>query len=188
MPAKKLMKTEHHIHQISNEMEKIFIARAKLHRLLVKKNLLMMQGYLDLSPEVLIKRAQSHDLSKYKTSERLAYTWMTWMYYCKNHGIAFEYPTGVEKIVQQGWQHHITHNAHHPEAHDDPNNMSNLDIVEMVCDWTAISQENDSDNASCFSWASANIDKKWNFSAAQKNFIFATIHELDRRNQERRTI
>lgn len=169
--------------QVSAEMEEIFVVRAKLHRSLVKKNLLMMQGYFGLSKELLHKTAELHDLSKYKSPERLAYIWMTWMYHCKNHGIGFQYPVGIEAVVQQGWQHHITHNTHHPESHADLNKMSTLDIVEMVCDWTAISQENNPDEPSCMSWAIDNIDKKWHFSLSQKKIIFATIQELDKRNQ-----
>lgn len=178
------MKMEHEVVQVSAEMEEVFVARAKLHRSLVKKNLLMMQGYLGLSKELLHKTADLHDLSKYESSERVAYIWMTWMYHCKSEGISFQYPIDIEAVVQQGWQHHITHNAHHPESHADLNQMSFLDIVEMVCDWTAISQENTPNNPSAMAWAIDNLDKKWNFSDLQKKLIFSTIEELDKRNQK----
>ena len=34
-------------------------------------------------------------------------------------------------------QHHVTTNRHHPEFHADANDMSDVDLIEMVCDWTA---------------------------------------------------
>lgn len=166
----------------NKEMEIFFINREKYHRLLVKKNLLKMQGHLGLSLELLNEVAMRHDQSKFTEPERTAYMWMSWMYHCKNSSILFQYPEGVEAVVLEGWQQHIHSNAHHPEAHSHLDLMSELDILEMVCDWTAISQENNINNGSCMEWAILNIDKKWCFSTMKKDQIFAIIRELDRRN------
>ncbi len=167
----------------SKEMETIFIQRTKKHISLVKKNLLMMEEYLNIKLILLKERAAVHDNSKFYDPERLSYIWMTWKYYCKNNTISFVYPEGVEKIVRSGWLHHIHNNLHHPEGHLNPNSMSELDIVEMVCDWTAISQEMGSIGSSCRKWAFMNIDRKWCFSKSTKNLIFKTIKMLDFRNQ-----
>ena len=43
--------------------------------------------------------------------------------------------------------------------------MSSLDLVEMVCDWTAMSQEYK--QGSCIGYVKENIDK-WGFSEAKK--------------------
>lgn len=177
------MSFEYNLVKPSQQMKQVFSERTRLHRLLVQKNLLRMEGYLNLPRAVLSEVAASHDQSKLAEPERTAYIWMTWMYHCKNNGISFSYPPGVEAIVLQGWQHHLHHNWHHPEAHANLNAMSSLNIVEMVCDWTAISQEQNLKDGSCLQWAKANIDKKWNFSQAKKKLIFATIYELDQRNQ-----
>jgi hypothetical protein len=56
-----------------------------------------------------------------------------------------------------------------------------LDLVEMVCDWTAIAQENGGDR-SARGWAERNI-ARWSFSRPMRGFIFLTIDELDRRNR-----
>ena len=163
----------------TEEMEKIFISRSNLHRLLVKENLLLMTGYLNLSFDRLTEAAEQHDLSKFNEPERIAYMWMTWKYYCNNKGNTFNFSPEIEEMVTQGWLHHIQNNAHHPEAHESPDLMNDIHIVEMVCDWTAIAQENN--NNSCLNWAKINIDKKWNFSLSKKHFILTTIHELDYR-------
>ena len=36
---------------------------------------------------------------------------------------------------------HWKNNRHHPEYHDNCNNMSEIDIIEMVCDWSARSMQ-----------------------------------------------
>jgi hypothetical protein len=164
-------------------MEQLFVERTQLHQTWVQKNLLLMTGYLDLPFAVLDEAAAQHDQSKFNEPERTAYIWLTWLYHCKNNDIPFDYPCGVEAIVLHGWQHHIRSNSHHPEAHASPDNMSDLEIVEMVCDWTAISQELNLNGGSCMPWARLHIDKKWRFSSARKDLIFATIRELDKRNR-----
>jgi hypothetical protein len=167
-------------------MEQLFTERTKRHQALVQKNLLRMVGYLDLPFALLNELAAKHDQSKFIEPERTAYIWLTWFYHCKNQGIPFHYPAGVDAVVFYGWQHHIHSNLHHPEAHASPDTMCTVDIVEMVCDWTAISQEQNLNGGSCMQWAKLNMAKKWHFSAKQKDRIWATIRELDKRNQEGR--
>ena len=166
---------------LMEKIENIFIQRTDLHRSSVKKNMLLMQGYLGLSQSVLEEIANQHDLSKYTEAERESYKWLTWMYYCKNNNIDFDFPKNIEVIIAKGRLHHISKNKHHPEAHIDVNTMNEIDIIEMVCDWSAIAQEQNSANKSCKLWALANIDSKWNFKAGTKKLIFATIQELDNR-------
>lgn len=166
----------------TQEMMSLFEERSRLHMALVNKNLLLMEGYLGCNIDELKQRGLQHDISKHHEPERTAYIWMTWMYYCKNKDTAFTYPPGVEKIVILGHQKHIHHNLHHPEAHHLPDAMSELDIVEMVADWMAISQENPHSTINCLLWAKQNIDKKWQFSLAKKQLIFTTINEMHHRS------
>ena len=175
------MNIEDCIHQPTDEMNTLFITRSNVHRFLVKGNLLLMENYRGLSFNILSELAEQHDLIKFKEPECIAYTWMTWMYYCKNNGIVFDCPQSLAKIISQGWHHHIRSNLHHPEAHPNPDLMNISDIVEMVCDWAAIAQENNDNNGSCLQWATLNIYKKWNFSLEKNILIFSTIQELDRR-------
>lgn len=83
-------------------MERLFERRNAEHISLVKKNLLLMEGYLGLDINALQQRAAAHDASKYDEPERTAYTWMTWMYYCKFNNIVFSYPLGIDTIVFHG--------------------------------------------------------------------------------------
>jgi hypothetical protein len=171
----------------SKEMIALFEKRTKHHIALVKKNLLQMEGYLGIDINFLQELACMHDKSKYDESERISYIWMTWMYYCKNNNIPFTYPKNIEQMVFQGWQHHLCHNSHHPEAHASHDAMTDANIIEMIADWTAISQENNHSNGSCYLWAEENIDKKWNFSVDKKQLIFKTIQEMDYRNGKNRS-
>ena len=75
--------------------------------------------------------------------------------------------------------HHVTSNRHHPEAYADPNDMSYVDLIEMVCDWTAMAQE--FGEGSARGWADKTIGRRVAFSAEKRRFIYRMIEELDRR-------
>jgi len=143
-----------------------------------------MNGYLNTSHQVLAQRAQAHDLSKRSPLESRAYTYLDWRFYCQAQQLSINYPTAIEQAINQGWQQHLHNNRHHPEFHLDCNQMSMLDLIEMVCDWTAISQELQQGNGSCKNWAKENIDKKWKFNERTKQLIFTIIDELDKRLRE----
>lgn len=163
----------------TKEMEDYFLKRTKQHIERVAANLFKMVQYKSVSLQQAQERAALHDLSKYEQHERAGYIFLTWWHYCKKNQIPFEYPSGVEQLVEQSVQHHITNNVHHPETHADCNSMSELDIVEMVCDWTAISQEYGS--PSCKAFVDKNLHR-WAFNDAVKIFIYETIAEMDKRN------
>ena len=163
-------------------MENYFIKRTNEHIARVKQNLLKMEGYRNLTYNELVLRANSHDESKFMEPERLGYIWLTWMHYCKNNNISFSYPNGIESIVERACYHHIHNNKnlHHPEAHISTDVMQDLDMVEMVCDWTAMAQEFGKNSAK--EYVDLNLDNKWHFSLEKKQFIYETIQELDKRN------
>jgi hypothetical protein len=164
-------------------IEKNFVERTRYHQYLVKKNLLLMTGYFNLSKKTLLNTAIQHDESKFKEPERTAYMWMNWGFYCKKNHIDFPFSNDIKNVIALGHQHHISNNLHHPEAHQNINHMRIIDIVEMVCDWTAISEELGVKHGSCLGWVRHEIDKKWQFSTEMKDFIFTTIHELNKRRQ-----
>ena len=56
--------------------------------------------------------------------------------------------------------------------------MSTLDLVEMVSDWTAMSQEYK--QKSCVGYVKEHIDD-WGFSEEKKKLIFQYINEIDSR-------
>lgn len=165
----------------TREMEILFKNRLQMHQSLVYKNIMLMNGYQSLSLALLEERGLQHDHSKFNEPERTAYIWLTWMYHCKSQQIPFVCESDVDQMINIGWQHHIKNNLHHPEAHQNQNTMQVIDIVEMVCDWMAIHQETYQSPGSCLHWAENTLANKWHFSASKKQFIFATINELEHR-------
>lgn len=133
--------------------------------------------------EELLERAAEHDKSKYGKVEKFSYIWLTEFHRCKNTGIDFQYPPGIEKKVREATLHHITTNRHHPEYHSNPKEMNDIDIIEMVCDWTAMAQELNECGGSAKCWADKNIGSKWEFSEDQIDLIYDTIKRLDKYNQ-----
>jgi hypothetical protein len=130
--------------------------------------------------EELAERARAHDASKFGPEERVPYVWLTEYHRCRRGGEPFEYPEGVAERVKRAIHHHVTTNRHHPEFHADPNNMSDVDLIEMVCDWTAMAQEFGQDGGSARGWADKTIGKRVAFNAEKRRFIYGMIDELDR--------
>tara|TARA_R110000868_G_scaffold118613_5_gene314554 strand:- start:1815 stop:2345 length:531 start_codon:yes stop_codon:yes gene_type:complete len=158
-------------------MVRNFEKRTKEHIDRVAKNLHKLHEKTDWGDE-LLERAAVHDDSKYGKEEKEPYIWITEFYRCKNAGIDFEYPPGMKEKTDKASLHHITSNRHHPEYHSSPKEMSDIDIVEMVCDWTAMAQELGEGGGSAKGWADKNVNKKWQFSDDQVELIYDTIEQL----------
>lgn len=159
-------------------MVRNFEKRTNEHINRVAKNLRRLYEKTDLGNE-LLERASVHDDSKYSEEEKEPYIWITEFHRCKNTGIDFEYPPGIKEQTVKAALHHVTTNRHHPEYHASPSEMSDIDIVEMVCDWTAMAQELGENGGSAKGWADKNVNKKWNFSDDQVDLIYSTIEQLD---------
>lgn len=84
----------------------------------------------------LMKRAFVHDiskLSKFEFHAADAFDSFSKHTNTRNHNFSND-----EKIfLHEHWKN----NKHHPEHWDDVNNMTDVDIAEMVCDWHARSVE-----------------------------------------------
>ena len=133
-------------------------------------------GVLD-NPDMLLLRAKNHDLSKFGPYEKYGYIWITEFYRCKNNGIDFSYPDGVEEQTKDASLHHITHNRYHPEFFDDVNDMNEIDIIEMVCDWQAMADELSEGSAK--GWADKNVGNRWKFNDTNIKIIYDTISILN---------
>ena len=131
----------------------------------------------------LLQRAETHDASKFTDAERVPYIWLTEYHRCRWRNIPFAYPDGMEQRVREAVKHHVHANRHHPEFHADPNDMTDVDLIEMVCDWTAMALEFDQDGGSARGWAEQTVGKKLHFNATKRSFIFATIALLDEQLQ-----
>lgn len=167
------------------EMINFYEKRTNDHIDRVRKNLVKMEGYRGLSLDHLKDRGDRHDISKFSKIEKIPYVWLSWFYKCKKENIPFKYPSGVEEKVNSASEIHVRSNRHHPEAHEDIHGidgMSLMDIVEMVCDWTAMSQEYGQDGGSSKGWADKNVGSKWKFNEGNTDLIYDVIKELDKRN------
>lgn len=156
----------------TEEMVKFFEKRTKEHIDRVRKYLKILHEKTDLGEE-LLERAKIHDDSKYGEIERLPYIWNTEYHRCRNNGIKFEYPPGIEEKVKAATKHHVTTNRHHPEFHADPSDMTDIDIAEMVADWAAMAEE--MGEGSPRGWADKTVGKRWKFSDSQVEDIFNLI-------------
>ena len=109
-----------------------------IHKKIVLDNCNLMANYFFDTGETekaiqILKRGVDHDNSKYNYIEfkKLASILNTRKCFTN----ATEQLTEVE---MEAIRYHWSHNKHHPEYYyDKEDNMSELDIIEMVCDWFA---------------------------------------------------
>lgn len=84
----------------------------------------------------LLERADDHDNSKLKEPEASVFR----EYVPKLSKLTYgseEYDQSL-KEMQVALDHHYAHNRHHPEHHNNGiNDMTLVDLVEMICDWKA---------------------------------------------------
>ena len=158
-------------------MVRFYEKRTKAHIDRVRENCEALAGAGLLGPkdsERLVERGRNHDASKYGDAERGPYIWITEFYRCKNAGIPFTYPPGVEEIARKasGLHVHNPENGHHPEAHGTPTKMDDVDLAEMVCDWHGMSQEV---GGTTRGWADKHVGSKWKFTPAQVKRIYEFI-------------
>ena len=58
--------------------------------------------------------------------------------------------------------------------------MTDIDLIEMVCDWTAMSLEFNQDEGSARGWAERTIGHRLPLNDEKARFVFAVIEQLDR--------
>ena len=155
-----------------------FERRTEEHIERVRQCLAVMASVTEF-PDELYERGCIHDASKYGLEERIPYVWLTEFHRCRIAGEPFSYPLGMEARVRAAIVHHTTTNRHHPDFHSDPNDMTDVDLIEMVCDWTAMSQEFGQDGGSARGWADRTIGHRLHFNESRRRFVYAMIDLLD---------
>ena len=166
-------------HEPTPEMLAFYERRTNEHIERVRRCLTLLAGVTGHGEE-LLERGRIHDASKFGPEERIPYVWLTEYHRCRRNGEPFEYPEGMAERVKRAIRHHVTSNRHHPEFHADPNDMTDVDLIEMVCDWTAMALEFGQDGGSARGWADRTVGPRVAFSAAKRQFIYRMIDELDR--------
>lgn len=160
------------------EMVAFYESRTNEHIERVRLCLAVMASATEYGEE-LLERAKVHDESKFGPQERIPYIWLTEFHRCRRTGEPFAYPEGMEDRVQAAVEHHVTTNRHHPDFHVDPNEMTDVDVIEMVCDWTAMSQEFGQDGGSARGWADKTIGKRLHLNDDRIQFVYEMIELLD---------
>ncbi|MFK7820770.1 MAG: DUF5662 family protein [Planctomycetaceae bacterium] len=160
------------------EMVAFFETRTKLHIARVQRCLKTIAPVTDC-PDELLHRAQVHDASKYSDAECIPYIWLTEFHRCRQSGEAFTYPDGMEDRVREAVSHHMTTNRHHPDYHATPNAMTDADLIEMVCDWTAMAQEMGECNGSARAYADRTIGSRLVLNSERRDFVYRMIELLD---------
>ncbi|WP_306796935.1 DUF5662 family protein [Rhodopirellula halodulae] len=160
------------------KMVTLYERRTAEHIDRVRRCLAVMASVTEYADE-LDARARVHDASKYGPEERIPYIWLTEFHRCRRSSEPFAYPDGMEERVRSAIDHHMTTNRHHPDFHSDPNDMTDVDLIEMVCDWTAMSQEYGQDGGSARGWADKTIGNRLHLNESKRRFVYEMIELLD---------
>jgi len=177
------------------EMKDWFIKRTDRHVKLVQKYCKKIEEYNPKMFKGLIERAKTHDESKYKDPEIEPYIYTTWSYKCKDDGMDFKPPEGMDEKMNKATEHHVKSNLHHPESHCekkvdlinktdrdkppeemiDATKMKDIDIGEMLADWLSMSEEKSTNPNE---WADNNVNVRWKFTNDHRYLIYELIEEI----------
>ena len=101
----------------------------------------------------LLDKGMAHDASKFSEIEKRTYTEPVWKLNHNNVEYGSEKYNRLVAQMDEGWEHHIAENDHHPQwfekfgsqTLDDPiKAMDMFALIEMLCDWIAASRRNNS--------------------------------------------
>ena len=115
------------------------------HKKIVMDNCYLLAKYLMSKNRIelgiqLLKRGCEHDNSKFDSEEFRKLSQILKSRQC--------FTNAKEKLTQneiKAIKYHWEHNRHHPEYHSSYDDMTELDILEMVCDWFARSLQYQTD-------------------------------------------
>lgn len=162
----------------TKEMFDYYEKRTERHIKLVQKNMKIFSNkYPDLSGQI-DKISKYHDISKYGENEFIPYVWLTWIKKPGNDDFQYN-KEKIDKLIKKAWQSHIKNNPHHPEHHKDENDMDFFHIVEMVCDWEAMSEEI---GGTTLEWYKKNVPSRWKFDKINQIIIENIITLLENSN------
>lgn len=190
--------------KLHDEMYDWYVKRTNRHISLVQKYCKIIANN-DLKFLPLLERMRVHDKSKFESPERDAYVYITWKYHCAQTGKSFNDcnpPNNIDELMNIASHHHVTTNSHHAEYHSprktellnrenrdeppekivDATSMPDLDIAEMVADWSAMSEE--LNQGSCRGWANKNVNVRWKFTDKQVKLIYRLIDLVEKHHEK----
>lgn len=120
-------------------------------------------------------RALQHDASKLKPPEKEIFDLYTPLLNSLEYG-SDEYRSALSDLGP-ALTHHYEHNSHHPEHHKNGvDDMTLIDLVEMLCDWKAASNRHATGNIT----QSLEINKvRFNLSPQLTRILHNTIQTID---------
>ncbi|MCF8354350.1 MAG: DUF5662 family protein [Melioribacteraceae bacterium] len=122
----------------NKELEYKFIERTGAHiKRVIDNGERLCEKFPEISEE-LRNRIAKHDTSKFGPFEFDGYIFVTEKY---RPGNQLNITPDIQKLMDDAIKNHYKSNRHHPEYHEKVEDMSELDLAEMVCDWAAMSQE-----------------------------------------------
>lgn len=108
-----------------------------------------VQGLLMEFERHLSKRSENHDLSKLEEPEKRVFDKYTPLLKALTYGSP-EYLASIEKLelaLKHQLKHHYAENSHHPEFFQNGvDGMSLVDLVEMLADWKAATEQHANGN------------------------------------------
>ena len=136
----------------------------------------LIKSYLDdmfITKGELEDRMRTHDESKFSIEEMMGYILMTEKY---NRKVGYKFTPEDDVIMTKAWDHHKLVNRHHPEYFSDIKQMMFIDLIEMVCDWGAMSLEFQN---SLVEFKEQKAYPKYDFTDEQKAFIDFLCNEIE---------
>ena len=137
------------------EMTEVFRKTHSEHCTRVWNNLEAMSNYFEkvdtpASASIamqLMQRKMLHDHTKLAEPIYVPYVWRYYRTYWKKNDekdtrfTNYFSDRSLDQAIRDAIVYHVTHERHPPEWFLEHDEMSNVDIMEMVCDWYAMSQE-----------------------------------------------
>ena len=102
-----------------------------------RKHIAIVGKYISLVVNKLQDRAMKHDATKLESPEVEGFTKVTGKLSKTTYG-SEDYHDTLKSDLQIALDHHYAKNRHHPEHY--PNgidDMTLIDVLEMICDWKA---------------------------------------------------
>ena len=135
-----------------------------------------VKNYLEIITMLLNTRALTHDNSK-SSEEEYKYYKMANSVNRNDFKTYEEYLDYITPTLNKGLKHHYENNRHHPEFFDNGiDDMTLIDIMEMIADWCIAIKQNGKD---LYEEIQYNFDK-YNVSEQLRKIIINTYKYIDK--------
>lgn len=152
-----------------------------LHKKLILDSCLLLSEYFfsignDEIALNLLKRASTHDISKFQKKELMSLASIP------KNAKAFKNPnTEMSEEERKHIELHWKNNAHHPEHYEDYNDMTEIDMLEMICDWHARSIQFDTN---FLEFVTTRQENRFHFNKEQFDYIYKYCVVLNKLYEE----